>query len=215
MSRSRRCRRRSMRRRRTCPTDLPTPPIYSKVNPADAPILTLAMTSDSMPLPQVEDLADTTFAQKISQLPGVGLVSHQRRAEASRAHHGESDCAGFLWHEPGAVAHGHRAGQRRPGEGTASGQPAVVHHRRQRSVAERAGLRATSSSPTRTAIRCGCRTSPKWCKGAENAEPGGVDEHHAGGDSEHPAPAGRKHHQGCRQHQEAAARSCRRTCLAR
>ena len=57
------------------PVDLPTPPIYSKVNPADAPILTLAMTSDSMPLPQVEDLADTTFAQKISQLPGVGLVS--------------------------------------------------------------------------------------------------------------------------------------------
>jgi multidrug efflux pump len=57
------------------PADLPAPPIYSKVNPADAPILTLAMTSDSMPLPQVEDLADTTFAQKISQLPGVGLVS--------------------------------------------------------------------------------------------------------------------------------------------
>ena len=57
------------------PLDLPTPPIYSKVNPADAPILTLAMTSDSMPLPQVEDLADTTFAQKISQLPGVGLVT--------------------------------------------------------------------------------------------------------------------------------------------
>ncbi|HZM11604.1 MAG TPA: multidrug efflux RND transporter permease subunit [Candidatus Limnocylindrales bacterium] len=57
------------------PPDLPTPPIYSKVNPADAPILTLAMTSDTMPLPQIEDLADTTFAQKISQLPGVGLVS--------------------------------------------------------------------------------------------------------------------------------------------
>ncbi len=57
------------------PNDLPTPPIYSKVNPADAPILTLALTSDSMPLPQVEDLADTTFAQKIAQLPGVGLVT--------------------------------------------------------------------------------------------------------------------------------------------
>src|SRR5208337_1037934 len=57
------------------PADLPNPPIYSKVNPADAPILTLAMTSDTMPLPQIEDLADTTFAQKISQLPGVGLVS--------------------------------------------------------------------------------------------------------------------------------------------
>ncbi|HTX53040.1 MAG TPA: MdtB/MuxB family multidrug efflux RND transporter permease subunit [Candidatus Baltobacteraceae bacterium] len=57
------------------PRDLPNPPVYSKVNPADAPILTLALTSQSMPLPQVEDLADTRFAQKIAQLPGVGLVS--------------------------------------------------------------------------------------------------------------------------------------------
>ncbi len=57
------------------PRDLPIPPVYSKVNPADAPILTLALTSDTLPLSQVEDLADTRFAQKISQLPGVGLVS--------------------------------------------------------------------------------------------------------------------------------------------
>src|SRR5947209_1897204 len=57
------------------PRDLPNPPIYSKVNPADAPIMTLAMTSPTVPLPQVEDIADSTFAQKISQLPGVGLVS--------------------------------------------------------------------------------------------------------------------------------------------
>ena len=57
------------------PPDLPVPPIYSKTNPADAPVLTLALTSDSMPLTQVEDLADTRLAQKISQLPGVGLVS--------------------------------------------------------------------------------------------------------------------------------------------
>ncbi|HXY52433.1 MAG TPA: efflux RND transporter permease subunit [Terriglobales bacterium] len=57
------------------PADLPTPPIYSKTNPADTPILTLALTSKTMPLSQVEDLADTRFAQKIAQLPGVGLVS--------------------------------------------------------------------------------------------------------------------------------------------
>jgi multidrug efflux pump len=57
------------------PKDLPNPPVYSKVNPADAPIMTLALTSDSLQLPQVEDLADTRLAQKISQLPGVGLVS--------------------------------------------------------------------------------------------------------------------------------------------
>jgi multidrug efflux pump len=57
------------------PTDLPNPPVYSKVNPADAPILTLALTSDSLPMQKVEDLADTVLAQKISQLSGVGLVS--------------------------------------------------------------------------------------------------------------------------------------------
>ena len=57
------------------PTGLPSPPIYSKSNPADAPILTLALTSKTFPLAQVEDFADTRLAQKISQLPGVGLVS--------------------------------------------------------------------------------------------------------------------------------------------
>src|SRR3954468_12326725 len=57
------------------PNDLPTPPLYSKVNPADTPIMTLAVMSNSMPLPQVQNLVDTRLAQKISQLPGVGLVS--------------------------------------------------------------------------------------------------------------------------------------------
>ncbi|MGA3066866.1 MAG: multidrug efflux RND transporter permease subunit [Tepidisphaeraceae bacterium] len=57
------------------PKNLPNPPIYSKVNPADTPILTLALTSQSLPLYQVEDLADTRLAQKIAQLTGVGLVS--------------------------------------------------------------------------------------------------------------------------------------------
>ncbi len=57
------------------PADLPTPPIYSKTNPADAPVLTLAITSQTMPLSQVEDLVDTRLAPKISQLNGVGLVS--------------------------------------------------------------------------------------------------------------------------------------------
>jgi multidrug efflux pump len=57
------------------PANLPTPPVYNKTNPADAPILTLGITSDSMPLSQVEDLIDTRLAPKISQLNGVGLVS--------------------------------------------------------------------------------------------------------------------------------------------
>jgi len=57
------------------PVNLPNPPIYSKSNPADSPILTLALTSESVALSKVEDYADTTLAQKISQLPGVGLVT--------------------------------------------------------------------------------------------------------------------------------------------
>jgi multidrug efflux pump len=57
------------------PSNLPTPPIYSKTNPADAPVLTLAITSDTMPLSRVEDLVDTRLAPKISQLSGVGLVT--------------------------------------------------------------------------------------------------------------------------------------------
>jgi multidrug efflux pump len=57
------------------PTDLPAPPIYAKVNPADAPVLTLALTSDTLPLTEVEAFGDRQLGQKISQLPGVGLVS--------------------------------------------------------------------------------------------------------------------------------------------
>jgi multidrug efflux pump len=57
------------------PSDLPAPPIYAKVNPADAPVLTLGITSKTLPLTQLEDLADTRMAQKISQVEGVGLVS--------------------------------------------------------------------------------------------------------------------------------------------
>ena len=81
------------------PNDLPAPPIYRKVNPADAPILTLAITSDTLPLPQIHDLIDTRMAQKLAQLSGVGLVSlagGQRPAlrvqanPAVLAHHGLS-----------------------------------------------------------------------------------------------------------------------------
>lgn len=57
------------------PNDLPAPPVYRKVNPADTPILTLAVTSQSLPLPEVHDLVDTRVAQKLAQIPGVGMVS--------------------------------------------------------------------------------------------------------------------------------------------
>ena len=57
------------------PPDLPAPPVYSKVNPADAPILTLGLSSRTLPLPEIQNLADTRLAQKLSQVPGVGLVT--------------------------------------------------------------------------------------------------------------------------------------------
>lgn len=57
------------------PSDLPNPPVYSKVNPADPPIMTLAVTSSAMPMTQVEDMVETRVAQKISQVTGVGLVT--------------------------------------------------------------------------------------------------------------------------------------------
>src|SRR2546429_7765275 len=57
------------------PQDLPAPPVYSKVNPADAPILTLGLSSRTLTLPQIQNLADTRLAQKLSQIAGVGLVT--------------------------------------------------------------------------------------------------------------------------------------------
>ena len=59
------------------PTDLPAPPVYAKVNPADAPVLTLAITSDTVPLTEVQNLVNTRLALKISQVTGVGLVTLQ------------------------------------------------------------------------------------------------------------------------------------------
>ena len=73
--RNRKFRPRSTLRATCCPTDLPQPPIYNKVNPADAPIIALAITSKTIPLTQLEDLVDTRLAQKLSQLSGVGLVT--------------------------------------------------------------------------------------------------------------------------------------------
>ena len=64
------------------PKNLPSPPTYRKVNPADAPILILSVTSDTLPLTEVDDNADTMLAQQISQISGVGQVDDRRRAEA-------------------------------------------------------------------------------------------------------------------------------------
>ena len=99
------------------PRDLPNPPAYSKVNPADAPILTLALTSQTLPLSKVQDLADTRLAQKISQLSGVGHGEHQRRTEAGHPHSGQSDGAELVRADAGKPARCHCTGQREPAQG--------------------------------------------------------------------------------------------------
>jgi multidrug efflux pump len=91
------------------PSSLPAPPVYSKTNPADAPVLTLAITSNSIPLSQVEDLVDTRLAPKLSQL--------QRRAKAGSAHSGQSDGAVFLRTQPGRPTYGACFNQRQCSQG--------------------------------------------------------------------------------------------------
>jgi hypothetical protein len=88
------------------PSVLPAPPVYSKTNPADAPVLTLAITSNSMPLSQVEDLVDTRLAPKISQLNGVGLVTISGAQKTRRPHPSQPYGAVILRHQPGRPAHG-------------------------------------------------------------------------------------------------------------
>ena len=123
------------------PADLPTPPIYSKTNPADAPVLTLALTSQDIPLSQVEDLADTRLAPKISQLPGVGLVSisgGQKPAVRIQANPTQLASYGLNLED---LAHRARRRQRQPGQGQLRWRPSGLSDRRQRSAAFEQRLR--------------------------------------------------------------------------
>ena len=117
------------------PRDLPNPPIYSKTNPADAPVLTLALTSSTLPLSKVQDLADTRLAQKISQLPGVGLVSISGGQKPAVRVQANPTALGRLRAQPRGSAHRHRAGERESGEGQLRRRASSLHHRRQRSAA--------------------------------------------------------------------------------
>ena len=193
------------------PRDLPNPPIYSKVNPADAPILTLALTSDTLPLSKVEDLADTTLAQKISQLPGVGLVTisgGQKPAVRIQANptalasYGLSleDLRAALGQANVNQAKGNFDGARQSYTIGANDQlfssdglpPLIIAYR--------------NGAPVRL-VGCGHRGRRRRERAA-----GRVDEHDAGGDREHPAAARRQHHQRRRPHQAAAAAAQGRRC---
>jgi len=125
------------------PADLPQPPIYSKVNPADAPIVTLAITSSTLPLPRIQDLVDTRIAQKVSQLPGVGLVSiaggqrpagHNQRVPCRHA--GARKARRLLERQPGR--NGHQAALV---QDHLFGEHAVERSTERQRRRERAGLR--------------------------------------------------------------------------
>ncbi len=150
------------------PANLPAPPIYSKTNPADAPVLTLAITSNSMPLSQVEDLVDTRLAPKISQLSGVGLVSisgGQKPAVRIQAN---------------PTAHGGDAEQRECGQGKLRRAAAGLSDRRERSTGDEQrlppGCRCLSQWVAGDADGCG--EDHRW--GGE-LDAGSVDERDAGG----------------------------------
>jgi len=98
------------------PKDLPAPPVYNKVNPADTPVLTLAITSKTMLLPKLNDLVDTRMAQKIAQISGVGMVSIAG-GQRGRAHQGQPRGPGGQRLEPVGRAHPDRRLQRQPAQG--------------------------------------------------------------------------------------------------
>ena len=186
------------------PSDLPVPPIYAKTNPADTPILTLALTSKTEPLSHVEDLADTRLAPKISQLPGVGLVSISGGQKPAVRIQANPTAAGLLRPEPGGPSQRHRGRQREPGQGKLRRRAPVLPDRRQRPVALVGRLPpAHRGLPQR---RPGQAHRGRRRDRRRRKRPAGrLDERGSGRDHEHPAAARRQHHPGGGPHQAAAA----------
>ena len=153
-----------------CCPQLPAPPVYAKVNPADAPVITLAVSSTSLPITTVEDLADTRIAQKISQLVRRRPGQHFRRPASGRAGAGQSAAAGVLWPEYRRSAHHHLQQQFQRAQGQL--------RRRRRSPTPSTpttSCRAppttpTSWWPTRTARRCICRDVATVVQGAREQQ---------------------------------------------
>ena len=138
------------------PADLPAPPIYAKVNPADAPVLTLALTSKTMPLTQVEDLADIAAGpEDLARSTGVGLVSISRRPAAGRAHPGQHPGAGRLRPDPGDLRTDHRQRQRQRAQGHVRRADRAYTINANDQLADADDYQRPRSSPTRTARRSG------------------------------------------------------------
>ena len=212
--RAARCRRPSTPPAPTCRATCPTRPIYSKTNPADAPILTLALTSrDAAAARRCEDFADTRFAQKISQLPGVGLVSIS----------GGQKPAVRIQANPTALA---SYGLTLEDVRTAVAQSNVNQ--------AKGSLRRHARRPTRSAPTISCSSSDQYrplivayrngapvrlarrrrrsIDGAGEREAGRLDERRARGHRQHPAAARREHHRASSTGSRRCCRSSARRC---
>ena len=196
------------------PSDLPAPPIYAKVNPADAPILTLALTSKTLPLTQVEDMADTRLAQKISQQPGVGLVSISG---------GQRPAVRVQINPRALAAYGLNIDDLRTTLGNANvntpkgnfdgpAQATTINANDQ--ITDPATIpRPGDRLPQRRAGAAEGRRHRRQRRREQQARRLGQQD--AGGDPERAAPAGRQRHPGGRQHQDAAAAAADRRCRPR
>ena len=188
------------------PRDLPNPPIYSKTNPADAPILTLALTSSTLPLSKVEDLADTRLAQKISQLPGVGLVSisgGQKPAVRIQANPTALAAYGLSLEDLRTAIAAANVNQ---AKGSFDGPRQAYTIGANDQLLSSDGLPAAGHRlPQRRAGRALRRRRRRRRRRERQA--GRVDEHDAGRHPQHPAPARRQHHRRRRPHQKRCCRS--------
>ena len=186
------------------PANLPTPPIYSKSNPADAPVLTLALTSNEMPLSQVEDLADTRLAPKISQISGVGLVSisgGQKPAVRIQANPPALASYGINLEDLRNALTGNSLNSAK-GNFDGPAQDYTINSNDQL-------LTSDAYKSVVVAYRNG---APVMLTDVANVDGRGgkrqarrLGELHTGGDSEHPAPARSQHHPGGGQHSEDSA----------
>ena len=194
------------------PADLPAPPIYAKVNPADAPILTLALTSKTMPLTQVEDLADTRLAQKISQLPGVGLVTISG---------GHRPAVRIQANNPPArrLRPQHRRSAHDPRQTPTSTFPKAVSTGRRRAYTINANDQIRKAADYDDLVVAYRNSAPvklsdvaEAKEGPQNTKLAAWMNTEAGGDPQHPAPARRQRHRGRRRHSGVCCRSSGRRC---
>ena len=185
---------------------LPSPPVYAKVNPADAPVITLAISSSSLPITTVEYLADTRIAQKISQLAGVGLVSisgGQRPAVRVQANLQQLASYGLNLDDLRTTINNNNSNAPK-GSFDGVAQSYTINANDQ--LPKPPPTMPTSWSPTRTARRCGCPGCGDGDARGREQQIVELGEHDAGRASQCPAPTRRQRDRGGRFDQGIAAR---------